>query len=108
MKLSPLSLLAVFLLTGCMSAEAQIKQEIADANYCDVAADCVDAGGKCPFDCYIFVNKNEVERIKTMVEGYESKCMYSCLMMKGVECVDHKCTVIQDLPPAADNSADDL
>lgn len=107
MKHTTLALLgSLIVLTGCMSAEAQIKQEISKANYCDVASDCVDAGGKCPFGCYAFVNKSEVDRIKTMIEGYESTCTYSCLAMDRVDCIDHKCTVIVGGQPIDDSAND--
>ncbi len=94
--LSPL--LAVLVLTACMSAEAQIKQEIAEANYCDTADDCEDAGGKCPFDCFVFVNKSEVDRIKTLVDDFESQCVYSCVALNRVDCIDHQCKPVFDAP----------
>ncbi len=93
--------LGFLLLTACaQSEEAQIKEQIAEANYCETADDCVDVGAKCPFDCYIFVNKSEAERIKSMVDGYQSTCEYSCIAMTGVECVAKKCQVMTDMPVA--------
>jgi hypothetical protein len=93
-----LPLLALLLLTACISDEARIKQEIATANYCVTSADCIDVGGKCPFDCYIFVNSSEVDRIKPMVDGFESTCTYSCLAIDGVDCIDSKCQAVFDTP----------
>lgn len=98
--------LGFLLLTACApSDEAKIKQAIAEANYCETAADCVDVGAKCPFDCYIFVHKNEAERIKAMVDGYQSTCAYSCMAMTGVECIAKKCQVTTDMPAAAEEAA---
>lgn len=101
-------LVAVLVLSACMnsSPEAQIKDLITEANYCDTAADCVDAGGKCPFDCYVFVNKNEVEHVKTAVQGFASQCTYSCLAIQGVDCVSNKCQPIFDAPPLDDTATD--
>lgn len=93
-----LALTGLVILSGCMSAEARIKEQIAEANHCETAADCVDVGGKCPFDCYIFVHKNEADRIRTLVEGYDSQCTYSCVAMNGVRCTENKCEVITDAP----------
>lgn len=106
MKKILLSIAGAALLAACtQNQEAQIKQAIAEANTCETAADCVDIGAKCPFDCYIFVNKNESERIKTLVDGYPSQCEYSCLAISGVDCVDRKCTPLYDMPPTAEEAA---
>lgn len=90
------------LLVGCQSGEQDVKDAIAEANYCETVTDCVDVGGKCPFDCYIFVNEKESGRIKTLVEGFDSQCTYSCMALKGVACDNHKCVPVLDTPPQAD------
>lgn len=95
---------SLLLLSACMSAEAKIKSAIADANYCESPSDCVDVGGKCPFDCYIFVHRSEVDRIKPMVEGYNSTCIYSCIALDGVDCVEGKCQPLHaGVPPSSAN-----
>lgn len=71
--------------------ESNIKSEIEKANYCEVASDCVDAGGKCPFGCYVYVNKNEVEQISKLIQSYDSKCVYGCLSKTEVICENNKC-----------------
>lgn len=72
--------------------EWRIKREISKANYCEVASDCQLAiTGKCPFDCYTYVNKNEAARIRKMIEGYESRCVYQCVEFKGIECINNIC-----------------
>ena len=59
--------------------EMQIKNEIYSSAYCSIDSDCQDAGGKCPFGCHVYVNKNEVKRISKIIERFESKCVYSCI-----------------------------
>jgi hypothetical protein len=39
-----------------------IQSKINQANYCNIKSDCIDIGGKCPFGCYIYVNKEEAKR----------------------------------------------
>lgn len=73
------------------SQEEQIKSEIDKANYCELNSDCVDAGGKCPFGCYVFVNKNEVEKISKLIEEYYSKCVYGCVGNISAYCENRKC-----------------
>lgn len=58
--------------------QSYISSEIKRADYCDIDADCVIAGSKCPFGCAIIVNKNETGRIMRMVNTYSSNCNYSC------------------------------
>ncbi len=78
------------LLVGC-SAEAKLKNELEAANYCETKNDCVLIGSKCPFDCYIYVNADKADILKSKVEAYESKCEYSCLACADVACVEGKC-----------------
>lgn len=85
-------LLVLILLYGFFKSEFYIKGQIDKANYCNVKEDCVDAGSKCPFGCYNYVNKNEVGRISKMIDSYSgTKCVYSCLYCPGVECRNNKC-----------------
>lgn len=71
--------------------ESIIENKIDEANYCEKDSDCVDAGSKCPFGCYNYVNKDEVDQIKELIEGYNSKCVYSCLSCPSVICNNSKC-----------------
>lgn len=70
-----------------------IKREIAKANYCEAASDCqLAATAKCPFDCYVYVNKKEAARIGKLIEDFDSRCAYQCIEFKGsIECVNNKC-----------------
>jgi len=74
--------------------ESNIKSAIEKANYCEVDSDCVDAGGKCPFGCYVYVNKNEVEQISKLIESYDSRCIYSCVSLSEVVCENNRCKEI--------------
>lgn len=74
--------------------ESRIKSSIQEANYCEVDSDCVDVGGKCPFGCYIYVNKNETEKISKLINSYESECIYDCLYCPSVSCENNKCKEI--------------
>ena len=89
-----LILLVVVLAFFNPRSEGNIKKEIELANYCNAKSDCVDVGGKCPFGCYVFVNKNESQRIETLINSYESTCVYSCIALQGFDCVESKCQPI--------------
>ena len=78
-------------LFGCSRSKVYIKNEIEKANYCDVKEDCVDAGGKCPFGCYVYVNKNEVHRIENLIASFRSDCIYDCISCRNVECINNTC-----------------
>lgn len=73
------------------SEESNIKSAIEKANYCEIDSDCVDAGGKCPFGCYVYVNKNEAEQISKLIQSYDSKCVYGCASKPEVVCKNNKC-----------------
>lgn len=89
----------VVALAGCSPSEARIKREIEEASTCDAAEDCVLVGSTCPFGCYIYVHQAEAERIKALVDGYDSQCVYGCAQSLGVECRDHRCRAITEKPP---------
>ncbi|HLD63570.1 MAG TPA: hypothetical protein VI913_01605 [Candidatus Peribacteraceae bacterium] len=91
--------LGILLLTGC-TAEMRIAAAIERANYCETATDCVLVGSKCPFDCYIYANVDEAQRITELVNHYQSSCEYSCVQTFGVECVNSICKAITEQPPA--------
>lgn len=71
--------------------ESKIKSAIEKANYCEVDSDCVDAGGRCPFGCYVYVNKNEVGKISKLIETYDSNCVYGCMLCPTAICENNKC-----------------
>ncbi len=94
MKNIILILLFSLVMVSCDYSEADIKKEIEEANYCDTKDDCVDVGGKCPFGCYVYVNEGEAERIRGLVDSYESDCVYGCMACLDVECRDNRCEPI--------------
>ncbi len=92
-------LIAASALLACGPNEAQIRAEIEAANYCDSDDDCVDAGGACPFGCYVVVNKSEVARIQELLEGYESTCFYDCVVALGFACgASGTCSIVTEMP----------
>lgn len=85
-------------------AESFIKKEIAKANYCQTTSDCqMVAVSKCPFGCYVHVNKNEASRIETLLNKYQSNCAYSCIEYPGVSCVSNTCQVNEKKPLPENN-----
>ena len=86
--------------TGCFqdNYENNIKEKITQANYCNSDDDCFFIGSKCPFGCYIYVNKAEGDRIKELIEGFNSNCVYGCVQSYGVECKNNKCVEILEDP----------
>ena len=70
-----------------------IKNQIKEANYCNVKEDCVWVGSKCPFGCNIYVNVNEENRIKDLLDNYIERCAYACVPVSSVECINNKCVV---------------
>jgi hypothetical protein len=96
-----LLLVAVMLVTALLlmpNEEEIINEEIDDANYCTVDADCVDAGGKCPFGCYAYVNAAEVDKIRGLIQGFKSNCEYGCIGCPTAVCQEGKCKEVCDLP----------
>ncbi|MEI8364163.1 MAG: hypothetical protein WCF78_01770 [archaeon] len=78
-------------------SEKKVNQEIKNANFCSISDDCTHIGGSCPFGCTILINKNEETRIRDLISEYHknklsfSTCVYNCLQLKGIACVDNKC-----------------
>jgi hypothetical protein len=90
-----LSLMLV-VLAGCNRtiSQQEVEAAIETARYCDTENDCVRADSFCPFDCYVFVNEAEVNRINTLLNSFDSACTYSCTVLQGVDCINHKCTAL--------------
>lgn len=74
--------------------EKNIASAIQEANYCETKNDCAMASvSACPFGCYILVNQSKVEQIQRRIAGYESRCEYSCIAIKGIDCISGKCEI---------------
>ncbi len=109
MKKTALLLPSLLLLTACgsLSAEAELKQELAKANYCDTSADCELIGSKCPFDCYVYVNAAEAGEMRAKLDAFPSECVYSCVRSLGVACEENVCVPILDEPGNADGGEEE-
>lgn len=86
-----LVLLSSLLLLASCSAEKSLRKEIDMANHCATQQDCVNVGSKCPFGCYIYTHASEADRIRGLLENFQSNCEYSCISCPTVACVDNKC-----------------
>ena len=95
--LAALFVLPAFLV-ACSPSEESITQKLFEANRCATAADCTLIGSECPFGCNIYVYKDEVDRMKSLIDGFASNCMYKCPASLDVECRQGKCMPVLDLP----------
>lgn len=77
-------------------SEYYIEMKIKEANYCQTKNDCIELQGQCPFGCYVYVNKSEGERIKNLIDSYESTCIYGCIESSGYDCLENKCVSLLD------------
>ena len=75
-------------------SEKNINNEIERANYCVTKDDCARVSGKCPFGCNVFVNKNEADKINSLINSVQSACEYKCAISNGASCIDKKCQAI--------------
>ena len=102
-NISLVLLLAIVFISSLLASSRPIEQsyierEIVKAGYCEVDSDCVVAASKCPFGCHITVNKNEAERIRGLVNSFDSTCAYSCVELKDVICENNKCRAVWESP----------
>ena len=78
--------------------EDYVISEIDKANYCNTKSDCVNIGNHCPFGCYIYVNKDQAERISGLIDDYinaqEARCEYGCLPCNNFICNKNKCEAV--------------
>jgi hypothetical protein len=72
--------------SGCTS-EASIRAEIASANTCTQATDCVSVGTYCPYGCDILVNASQADRIQSLLESHnDNTCQYDCASLSWISC----------------------
>ncbi|MEI8364161.1 MAG: hypothetical protein WCF78_01760 [archaeon] len=90
-----------FILYKFSPTEKQVSKEIIKANYCSVKEDCISVGPSCPFGCSILINKNEEIRISSLISKYNGGikgCVYSCMELQGINCVNNKCEPLLTVP----------
>ncbi|MBI2547776.1 hypothetical protein HYW21_00330 [Candidatus Woesearchaeota archaeon] len=97
-----LGVILLLALSGCTSQsknqEKLITAELEKANYCTQDEDCTFVGNVCPFGCNLYVNTNESTRITSLLDSYQSTCMYSCVPVSDVRCVNNRCQVSYEQP----------
>lgn len=76
-------------------SEQRILNMIEEANYCTQTSDCAVIPSKCPFDCYVALNKEHAGAVSRAIDEYESMCMYGCIEMGGVECLSGRCELVR-------------
>ncbi len=110
MKQSLYLILALLFLSACSRSademvinlnhginEEYVKDEIQKSNYCSIKEDCALVDANCPFDCYSYVNQNELERINDLIRNFfnnrqnDEVCLYDCPYCPEVGCMDGKC-----------------
>lgn len=85
-----------------LCSSERIREQINESNFCVSDADCALVGSECPFGCNIYVNDDEVETVKSLIESYRSGCIYKCPAVSGVRCIEGKCQPV--LPPSGNIS----
>lgn len=85
---------------SCEEFQQKINALIADANYCEVATDCVLQNYPCPFGCWKLHNKDaDLSEIENKIDSFENKCttcLYGCGLKpdpESFECMNNKCVV---------------
>ena len=77
---------------ACGVTEADIHEEIRQANTCSTVSDCGDAGSYCPYGCNVLVNKGQVERIRQLLQANSNNtCLYDCALLKSIACENQVC-----------------
>ncbi len=79
---------------ACGVSKESIQQEIDKARVCAADEDCVNVGSKCPFGCYVVVNKKDAESIRSLLKDYKEVCAYDCMALDKITCKDKQCTAI--------------
>jgi len=91
-------LLISFVLFSPILSEKYTRVQIEKANYCDVKEECVLLEGECLFGCGVFVNENEADKIKDLIDDYDSNsqlhCGYMCMPLFDVNCDKNKCVAV--------------
>lgn len=79
-----------------------LMKKIDEANYCNNDNECVNIGAICPFGCSIYVNHNEVDNIKQIINKFrkikKNNCEYMCGIIPGdIKCINNKCKFVENI-----------
>jgi hypothetical protein len=82
----------------CLDRQAQLRQEIDGVNYCIATEDCEVQALYCPFDCWIFANRQaNFAQIKVQIDAYGTECGVCLADCSNAppkpECVEGKCVI---------------
>ncbi len=82
----------------CYAEQLALKQQIEQLNYCTVTEDCEAQALYCPFDCWVFVNRQaDFAPVKAQIDAYGSTCGVCQLECPGQPpspaCIEGKCIV---------------
>ena len=69
---------------------------IEESRQCSSKDECVLVDSVCPYDCFVSVNAEHEDAVGDVLMSVESDCTYSCLRPAGVDCVENKCTVVNE------------
>ena len=88
-------LFCLLLLTAC-NVQYNVELQLDEANYCEVANDCISIGQKCPFGCNILVNKEEADIMQRKLNALpDTRCTYDCIKISEIVCEENKCKGIE-------------
>lgn len=84
--------------TECNETQLQLKQQADQLNYCTVTEDCEAQALFCPFECWIFTNRQaNFSQVKTQIDAYGSECGVCELACPSIppkpECIKGKCVI---------------
>ncbi len=84
--------------TECVERQVQLNQQADQLNYCTVTEDCEVQALFCPFECWVFANKNaDFSQVKVQINAYGNECGVCELACPSTppkpECIAGKCVV---------------
>ena len=81
---------------ACSARQAGLNQQIEQLNYCSATEDCEAQALFCPFNCWVYVNRNaDFASLKAQIDAYGNECeacTFSCSESPAAtECIQGKC-----------------
>ena len=71
-----------------------LETMIDEYNFCESSADCANVGAYCPLGCNILVNHQHEQEVRDAIQSEGSVCMYMCVPLQAIHCVENRCTGI--------------